>query len=621
MDISVVPGANLLESAIAAGIRISASCGGAGVCGTCRVLIEKGEVLSEKTNHVSPEDYKRGVRQACNTRVMSDLIVRILPESRLESAVMKWELGGTSSAERLPLVSGWRFDPPVRKIYLELTPPSSNDNTGDLTRLLNGLNRLQKAEYRIDSLGVLQKLAAVLRRENWRVTVTVMNGSIIDIEPGDTRSRFLSLAFDIGTTAVRGQLLDLNRGKVLAQAIDYNGQIPYGQDIISRIAHCRADDGLGKLQRAVAGTLNSLIRQMTEQAGARVDDIAHVVIAANTVMVHLLFGLDPQYLRLSPYVPTVNFAPAVKARSLGLETGEHVNVYALPMVASYIGGDIVSGVMATGIHQRNTVTLYIDIGTNSEMVIGNSEWMVTAACSAGPTFEGGGIRHGMIATEGAIEGFKINPSDLEPSIAIIGNERAKGICGSGLINLAAGLLRSGIITQNGKFNAGMDSSRIRKGDDGYEYVLERAAKTQIGQDIVITEADIDNLIRSKAAIYAGCRTLLKAVSTGLADIGQVIIAGTFGCSIDIENAITIGLLPDLPRERFVFIGNGSLLGARLVSFSEDLRRQAEKVASTMTSIELSESSDFMDSYVAALFLPHTDSKQFPSVKIEPAGRL
>ncbi len=614
-----------METAIAAGVHINASCGGAGVCGTCKVLIKKGEVESTRTSRITDKEYESGIRQACQCRIASDLIVDILPESRMEKAVLSRENKEISSQAPMPLADGWKFSPPAKKYFVELPGPMLEDNTDDLTRMLMGLRQQHSLDDLSVDYEVMSNLSQILRDGDWQVTVTTLPDNtsgvkIINVEPGDTRARHYSLAFDIGTTAVRGQLLDLNRGKVLAQIIEYNKQISYGEDVISRIVQSQKAGGLKKLQRAVTDTINGMIAGMVEQAKVGIEDISHMVVAANSVMVQLLLGLDPKYLRLSPYVLTVNNVPLVKASSLGIKLRDYVNLYALPLVASYVGGDIVAGILGTGIYQRKTVTLYIDIGTNGEMVIGNSDWMVTAACSAGPTFEGGGIKHGMIATSGAIEGFDINHQDFEPVINIINGEKPKGICGSGLINIVAALLKSGVITQNGKFNTNLSTKRLRKGDDVYEYVLAWAAETQIEKDIVITEVDIDNLIRSKAAMYAGCQTLVKSVGTSCSDMEQVIIAGTFGCNINIENAITIGLLPDLPRDRFVFIGNGSLLGARLTSFSDDLLRDGQKIAGMMTNIELSENADFMDNYMASLFLPHTNTEIFPSVRIEK-GRI
>ena len=292
---------------------------------------------------------------------------------------------------------------------------------------------------------------------------------------------------------------------------------------------------------------------------------------------------------------------------------DHVYLFASPLVASYVGGDIVAGAVAAGVHQTKKVTLYIDVGTNGEIVVGNSDWMVTAACSAGPAFEGSEIKHGMLAGNGAIEEVGIDPLTLEPTVHTIGGEKAKGICGSGLINTVAELLETGIINQKGEFNTDLPTNRIRQVDNVYEYVLAWQAETQIKSDIVITSIDIDNLIRAKAAMYAGYQTTLKSVGLNINDVEQLIIAGGFGSYIDIARAITIGLLPDIPRDRFIFIGNGSLMGVRLSSFSTDIIDEMRGVASLMTNLELSENADFMNNYIAALFLPHTATSEFPSV--------
>jgi uncharacterized 2Fe-2S/4Fe-4S cluster protein (DUF4445 family) len=614
IDIVVKPGDNLMEAAVAAGVHINASCGGAGVCGTCNVIIKHGQVESVRTDKISEHDYKRGVRQSCKSRIMSDLVVEIPATSKLEKAVLSREELMSSCA----LASGWKFDPPVKKVFLKLTPPDMQDNTSDLTRLLKSL----KQRYGLDKVsvdsGILYELSDTLRKENWNVTATLLEDidcslKLIRIESGDTRAANYMLVFDIGTTAVRGQLLDLNRGRVLAQGIDYNRQISYGEDVISRIAWAQKQDGLDKLQKAVVATINDMIKNLVKKAGIDNQDIDHIIFAANTVITQLLIGLNPKYLRLSPYVPTANYLPLIKARSVGIDAADSVYLYAQPCIASYVGGDIVSGVLGTGIYQREKLTLYIDIGTNGEIVLGNKDWMVTAACSAGPTFEGGGIKHGMIATSGAIEGFDVDDRTYEPFIATIDDVKPKGICGSGLINIAAKLYEKGVIDQNGKFNRGLLNRRIREGENGFEYVLVYSAETQTYRDIVLTETDIANLIRSKAAMYAGYRTLLQSVGKQFINLEQVIIAGSFGSNINIENAILIGLLPDIPRNRFLFAGNGSLLGARLCAFSRELLNDGRKIASMMTNLELSENSLFMDNYIAALFLPHTDSAEFPSV--------
>jgi len=626
IDVVVERGANLLETALAAGVHLVASCGGAGTCGTCKVLIEEGEVTSTRTARLSDEEYERGLRQACQSQIVTDLNVYVPVQSRLETAVLVHERRGVARAPRQEaLATGWRFNPPLRKYYLELPPPTLADNVSDLSRVLRGLRQEYKLSNMTVDFDVVKKLPRVLRDGGWKVTVTTLVTAIeprpmarrrprlINVEPGDTTVKYYSLAFDIGTTTVKGQLLDLREGRAVAEGVAYNEQINYGADVITRIAYCQKPGGLKKLQQVVVATVNDMIDHLLREGHVRRGDIGHFMVAGNTTMLQILLGLDPKYIRLAPYTPVATYVPPIKARLVGIKVGEHVYLFTFPLVASYVGGDIVAGIVAAGMHQTKKLTFYMDIGTNGEIVVGNSDWLVTAACSAGPAFEGGDIKHGMIATSGAIEECSIDPLSLEPTVGTIGDEKPKGICGSGLINVVAGLLEAGVIAQNGKFNTDLPTKRVREGRDGYEYVLARAPETQIDSDIVITEADIDNLVRAKAAMYAGCQTLVKSVEMACSDIEQIIIAGAFGSYINTEKAITIGLLPDVPRERFIFIGNGSLMGARLGSFSTDILDEARRVARMMTNFELSENAAFMNNYVAALFLPHTNASEFPSV--------
>ncbi len=626
----------MLKAAMEAGIYIQASCGGEGVCGKCRVLIEKGEVESPRGPKLSEEDFQKGIRQACQTRILSDLEVRIPVESELDKRFIarareRISAGRKVSHQELEsLVLGWCFNPALHKHYVEMEPPTIKDNRSDLSRVLLAM----KKHYGMESISVdsrlLKKLPFILRAEGWRATATLvqtrvesqlgeyqLRGSrrpkLINLEPGDTTLEHFSIVLDIGTTSVWGQLLDLNKRQTLAEASDYNSQIRYGDDVISRIVYSQRPGGLKQLQESVVGTINGIIRELVDKSGVNLARVSHMTAAGNTIMTHLLLGLDPKYLRESPYTPVANFIPPVRASNLGIEVGEHVHLYTFPSVASYVGGDIVSGVLGSGIYQRKPLTLYIDIGTNGEIVIGNSEWLVTAACSAGPAFEGGGIKHGMRATSGAIEDFRIHPQTFEPMLLTIGMVKPKGICGSGLINMVAEFLEAEMISPNGKFNTDLPSQRIRPGPDGMEYVLAYREDTATGADMVITEVDIDNLMRAKAAMYAGYVTLLQSVGLSVGNLEQVVIAGAFGSFIDVERAITIGLLPELPLDRFLFIGNGSLLGARLISFCNEILDDGERISRMMTNIELSESPAFMDNYVAAMFLPHTNSAEFPGV--------
>src|SRR3990172_6611620 len=509
------------------------------------------------------------------------------------------------------LATGWRFNPPLSKYYLELPPPTLADNTDDLDRLLRGLRQ----EYRLSNMtvdfDVVKKLPPLLRESGWKVTVTTLvtalepkttarrRTRLINIEPGDTRDNHYSAALDVGTTAIKMQVLDLKQGRVICEGYDYNGQIDYGADVITRINYCAKPGGLLKLQQVVVATINNLINRLLEDSKVKREDIGHLMTAGNTTMLQILLGIDPKYIRLAPYTPAATYVPPVKARELGIDLADHVYLFTSPLVASYVGGDIVAGAVAAGVHQTKKVTLYIDIGTNGEIVVGNSDWMVTAACSAGPAFEGGEIKHGMLASNGAIEEVSIDPISLEPTVSTIGKMKAKGICGSGLINTVAELLETGIINQKGKFNTDLPTNRIRQSNDVYEYVLAWAPETQINNDIVITAIDIDNLIRAKAAMYAGYQTVIKSVGMTISDIEQIIIAGGFGSYINVGRAITIGLLPDIPKDRFIFIGNGSLMGVRLSSFSTDIIDDMRGVANLMTNLELSENVDFINNYITA----------------------
>jgi uncharacterized 2Fe-2S/4Fe-4S cluster protein (DUF4445 family) len=371
--------------------------------------------------------------------------------------------------------------------------------------------------------------------------------------------------------------------------------------------------GLGRLKGAIISTINGVIDELLTTSGIGVEQVSHMVLAGNTTMTHIALGLDPKYLMLSPYTPTSNFYPPVRAKDLGINVADHVFALFFPSVASYVGGDIVAGVLGSGMFQRDEITLYMDIGTNGEIVVGNKDWLTCTSCSAGPAFEGGGIRFGMRAGKGAIEQASISPSTFEPMILTIGRTPPAGICGSGLIDVVAEFFETGIIDQNGKFRRDLPTDRVRLGEGGWEYVLSYGSETSLGRDITVCEADLDNLIRTKAAIYAGCKTLLRNVGLAFDDLDKIIIAGGFGHHLDIERAQTIGLLPDVASSTFVFVGNGSLLGARLLSFSKELLGEAKKIARSMTNIELTNNTSFMDEFVAALFIPHTDERAFPHV--------
>ncbi|MEW6429421.1 MAG: ASKHA domain-containing protein [Thermodesulfobacteriota bacterium] len=623
----VAAGENLLAAAATAGVYIHAACGGDGVCGKCKVKIESGEVrqLSAGKHALKEEERKAGYCLACQSSVCSDLVVTVPAEgSGARATRPKPKTTKAISARSLDsLIGDWRLQPPVKKIFLRLPPPTLEDNAADLQRLMRGLmkelNADQEPSY--DHPELLRGLPFILRESGWEVTVLLLRGKrssdtdrIIAVEHGDTTGELYGLAVDIGTTTVCGVLMNLNTGEIMAEASAYNAQIEHGEDVISRIVYSQRHGGLKRLQQKVIRTLNEIIERVCRQVVINPSDIAYIMAAGNTTMSHLLLGLDPKFIREAPYVPTCSQFPLTRAADLGVLAHPSVRLFLYASPASYVGGDIVSGVHACQMYRSPEVTLFIDIGTNGEIVVGNRDWMVCAACSAGPAFEGGGIKHGMRASEGAIENFSIHPQTLEPMIVTIDQTRARGICGSGLIAIVAVLLETDVIDQRGKFNRNLDSPRIREGMDGYEYVLVWEKDAQGDRDIVITEVDLDNLMRAKGAMYAGYQTLLESVGMSFTDLDRIILAGNFGAYIDLERAITIGLLPDLDRDRFFYLGNGSLLGCQISMLDNDRFREREQVRRLLTHMELSENAQFMSHYVAALFLPHTDMRQFPTVK-------
>ncbi len=622
----VEEGENLLSAAAKAGVYVHAYCGGDGVCGKCKVVVENGQVASDKAMSLRPEEEKAGVRLACQARVVEDITVRIPEEITAAGKGLKRKPKTTRSISARSLgelVGKWQVDPPVEKRVLRLSPPTMDDNIPDLQRLLKAIRQRchDCEEPTYDHPQLLQELPFTLREADWEVTVILLRGKrtaepdrIIAVEPGNTTDRLYGLAVDIGTTTVCGLLIDLNTGEVMAEASAYNEQISYGEDVISRMIYSQKGDGLKILQERVVRTINQVIETVCRKVIISPSDISYIMAAGNTVMSHLLLAINPKYIREAPYVPACSQFPLIRAAALGVYAHPSVRLFLYPSLASYVGGDIIAGIHACQMHKSPQLTLFIDIGTNGEIVVGNEEWMVCSACSAGPAFEGGGIKHGMRASKGAIENFHIHPETLEPMIITIEQAKPRGICGSGLISIVSELLEAGVIDQQGKFDRKLNHPRIREEVNGYEYVLAWGKDSMTGEDIVITEVDLDNLIRAKGAMYAGYQTLLESVGMGFADLDRVILAGNFGSYIDLERAICIGLLPDISRDRFFYLGNASLLGAQ-ISLTDHVRfRERLDVSRLMTNMELAESPEFMNNYVAALFLPHTNMEFFPTVR-------
>ena len=624
IEIKAPTGAIILDAALDAGVHINASCGGKGVCGKCRVTVEEGAVEGGLTEKISPEDAAKGVRQACLARATSDVVVRVPVESSLDKAALQAISAGSVQTATIigaeQLRHEGRFDPALVKLEVTAPAPTLEDNRCDVNRLVDAMRHMGERRLFFD-FEAIRDLPSAWREGDWQVTTTVMRpvdratgyNHVIRVEPGSASAANLALAIDLGTTTVWAQLIDLNQGTIVGTEGDFNQQISFGEDVISRIVAAGKPGGMNRLAEAAAKSINQVVAEVAKKTGVDLNEVGIATLAGNTTMTQLFLKVEPKHIRLEPYVPAASYYPPVKARDFGLDLPDHISLLIFPAVASYVGGDVVSGVMGCGMHKDPRLTLFIDLGTNGEVVVGNQDWMACAAASAGPAFEGGGIKFGMRASQGAIENFSVDPITGEPGLVTVGRALPKGICGSGLIATVAALFMAQLIDERGRFKLEHKSDRLRQGEDGPEYVLAWADNTQIGRDITLTEPDVDNLLRAKGAMYAAYMTLLEGVGMTIHDLERVILAGGFGQSINIERAQIIGLLPELDIERFTFVGNGSLLGCRLVALSNPLRSEVGEIVDKMTNFELSVAPGYMDNYTASLFLPHTNCSNFPLV--------
>lgn len=617
-----VPEGTLLSEAISrAGIAFNLSCAGQGRCGRCQVIVRQGQVRRRSELRLSREQVSQGYALACQSIVESALVVEI-PLQELVAHTVASEK--TAAAIALPEdASDWQTDPFVGTYPVSITPPSLDDNTNDWDRLQRELSATHSIGRLRAGLPVLQALGRGLRDADWQVDAVVERATweeespatrLLDLRPRGA-ARLLGAAIDIGTTSNVVYLVDLQDGRVIDTASTFNGQIACGEDVISRIIYARREGGLTHLQGLVAGTLNELLDELCRRNGVEARQILRLAVAGNTTMIHLFLGIDPQHIRLEPYIPTINHPLPVRAAELGLHAHPEAQVDCLPGVGAYVGADITAGVLSSEMYRTEKLTLFIDVGTNGEIVLGNADWLISCACSAGPAFEGAGVQSGMRAIPGAIDEVWINPRTFEPTCRTIGDRPARGICGSGMISALAEMFLTGVVDKAGRLNRGLSTPRIRSGEHGPEYLFAQADPANgTPADVVLNEADIANLLRAKGAIYAGFSVLTRSVGISLADVEEVLIGGSFGKYINVEKAVTIGLLPDMPWERFRYLGNTSVRGAYQALLSRNLRREVAEIAGRMTYLELSADNSFMEEFTSALFLPHTDETAFPSVR-------
>jgi uncharacterized 2Fe-2S/4Fe-4S cluster protein (DUF4445 family) len=610
--IEITKGSTILDAAQRAGLNINVVCGGQGKCGKCIVFVQSGKTTFDRQKHArffTEDELARGGCLACETTVESDLLVMV-PESTLIQE-QKILIEGQEKAIE--------FNPSVRKYYVELQPPTISDPSPDLSRLLWGIqkNGGPAAEKMYVPLEVLREIPSIMRHSDWKATGTVAlvpgGYRLVDLQENDTSKRLYGAAVDLGTTTIVVYLWDLVTGKVAGVASNYNRQISCGEDILARVNFARKN-GLAKLQTLATESINAAITTASNTAGIDREDIYEVVVAGNTIMTHMLLGIDPAYMIAEPYVPVVRRALSVATGRIGIACNPSGGLFVFPAVSDFIGGDIISDILACGMSEKDEISLLIDIGTNFEVVLGNSEWMFSCAGAAGPALEGGEVLFGMRANPGAIEKISIEPGTLNPVYSTINGIKPRGICGSGLIDLLAELLCTCVIDRTGRINKGIENPRIRTTGHFPEYVVVWAAETDIGKDIVITENDIKNLIMSKASVHAACITLMEQAGINRKEIHTIYFSGAFGNYINKKNATIIGLIPEIGIEKIINIGNGAVTGANIALINRRKRKTLDDIACQIAYIELNAEASFMDEYTSSTFLPHTDLSLFPQVQ-------
>jgi len=610
--IEIEQGCTILDAAQRAGLNINVVCGGLGKCGKCKVYVQSGKIDFDPQKYgqfFTEYERSQGACLACQTTVESDLQV-LIPESTLIQE-QKILIDGQETAIE--------FYPSVRKYYVELQPPTISDPSPDLSRLLWGIQKSggPAAEKIYAPLEILRKIPAILRNSGWKATGTVAlvpgGYRLVDLQENNTSKRLYGAAVDLGSTTIVVYLWDLVTGKVAGVASNYNRQISCGEDILARVNFARKN-GLLKLQALATESINAAITSASNTAGIDREDIYEVVVAGNTVMTHMLLGIDPAYMIAEPYVPVVRRALSVSTGRIGIACNPHGGLFVFPAVSDFIGGDIIADILSCGMSEKEEISLLIDIGTNFEVVLGNSEWMFSCAGAAGPALEGGEVLFGMRANPGAIEKILIEPGTLNTVYSTINNVKPLGICGSGLIDLLAELLCTCIIDRTGRINTDITNPRIRTNGHHPEYVIEWANGTGIGKDIVITENDIKNLIMSKASVHAACVTLMNQAGINRNEISTIYFAGAFGNYINKKNATIIGLIPEIGIDKIINIGNGAVTGANIVLINRRKRKTLDDITCRIAYIELNAESSFMDEYTSSTFLPHTDLTLFPNVQ-------
>jgi len=616
-EVEVEKGSTLLEASRKAEVFVSSICGGDGICGKCRLIIKEGKVNTNPTTLLNRDEIRKGYALACQSTVQGNVEVEVPPESRIEERKILVDTDSQRFRAFYPAAKDkvfFKYDPLIQKIYLELPPPTLHDSLADQQRIYREIRRKKNITIMQTGLKVIRQIPQMVRTSKGKITATIgMRGGtteVIQIEEGNTTKTNFAVAVDVGTSTVVAHLLNLNNSKTLDAEATYNSQRVYGEEVTRRIIYGELK-GYDRLREAIVNDINNLITSLISKNRVELHHVMGILCAGNTTMMHLLLGLDPSHIRREPYVAASTLPPPIRAAEVGIKINPRGLLYCLPSIGAWVGADITAGILATGINQADSITMLIDIGTNGEVVLGNREWMICCSASAGPAFEGSGVKDGMRAAEGAIEKVKIIDAH-QIEFSTIGDIKPRGLCGSGLIDIVAELFRMGYINRSGRLKPEA-TSRIRERDGELEFVLVPHSETQTGDDIVLTEPDIENLIRAKAAIFSGAHILAHSMNLEFDDIDLIYLAGGFGSYLNKEKAVMIGLIPDVSPEKIQFVGNASVTGAKMALLSQEALEMAQKISKSVTYYDLITYPHYMDEFLSAKFIPHTDLTKFPSL--------
>ncbi len=607
-------GRSLLELARDAGVAIESVCGAAGKCGKCRVVVRSGSPNlsrpgADEARLLGDDALRAGTRLACLARVVSagDIIVEVPEGSR--RGHHRLQAAGEERAIRLR--------PAMAKVLVEMPPATLDDVRADDDRLLDVLAQKVRASRTV-SPGAHRSLPGALRDGSWLVTASVFRGKeVVRVDPGDTTGDLHGVAVDIGTTKVVAYLVDLSDGSVIATESMPNPQIPFGEDVMSRITFTvKEADGGERLQKVVLDGVNALISRLSQSSGVSPEDILEVMVVGNTAMHHLFFGIPTRHLATAPYAPAVRTSIVYDAGQMGVDIYPFGKVSSLPNIAGFVGADAVAALVSSGLYRDRDIGMTIDIGTNTEIIAGNRDRLLCCSCASGPAFEGAHIRFGMRASTGAIERVWIDPITREVRLGTVDDTPARGICGSGIVDAISEMFKAGIIDPSGRISGAKGDERVRQGDKGVgEYVLAWAKETGMGEDVTVTQHDIEEIQLAKAAIFTGVSVLMRRLGIRCQDLRRVYAAGAFGTYVDASSAITIGMYPDVPVSRIRFVGNAAGAGARMALKSTNVRDLAEKLSRKIEYVELAAEKDFQTEFAKAMFLPHRDAGRFPSVQL------